>query len=195
MTLYDKDIREPLFIYLEEMYGKVRFIEEKQIGKNRADALMVCQTALFGIEIKSDADSYVRLAKQVKSYDAYFDYNMVVVGTKHAHHIEEHVPKYWGIITVELENDKVDFYCMRKTQKNPKSKMKNKIKLLWRRELAHILERNKLPAYKQKSKKFVQEKLIEKLDEEVLHQEISLELFERDYNTIEEEIEEFRKKK
>ena len=26
--LYDKDIREPLFDFLEEMYGKIRFLEE-----------------------------------------------------------------------------------------------------------------------------------------------------------------------
>ena len=30
-TLYDTDTREPLFDFLEEMYGKVRVIEEKMI--------------------------------------------------------------------------------------------------------------------------------------------------------------------
>ena len=39
--LYDKDIREPLFDFLEEMYGKIRILEEKQIGKSRADIVMV----------------------------------------------------------------------------------------------------------------------------------------------------------
>ena len=29
--LYDKDIREPLFDYLEEYYGKIRILEEKEI--------------------------------------------------------------------------------------------------------------------------------------------------------------------
>ena len=33
--LYDKDIREPLFDYLEERYGKARMIEEKQMGRSR----------------------------------------------------------------------------------------------------------------------------------------------------------------
>ena len=31
--LYDKDIREPLFEYLEEQYGKTRFLEEVCIQK------------------------------------------------------------------------------------------------------------------------------------------------------------------
>lgn len=39
--LRDKDIREPLFDFLEEMCGKIRILEEKQIGKSRADIVMV----------------------------------------------------------------------------------------------------------------------------------------------------------
>ena len=88
--LYDKDIREPLFDFLEERYGKVRIIEEKQMGRSRADVIMVRPGNLTGIEIKSDADSYGRLARQVKDYDRYFDYNYVVVGSSHGRHIEEH---------------------------------------------------------------------------------------------------------
>ena len=59
--LKDKDIREPLFYFLEEKYGKVRILEEKNIGRSRADAVMITEDALFGIEIKSDADTYARL--------------------------------------------------------------------------------------------------------------------------------------
>ena len=39
--LYDKDIREPLFVFLEETYGKTRILEEKRTGSARADAVMV----------------------------------------------------------------------------------------------------------------------------------------------------------
>ena len=39
--MLDADIREPLFDYLEERYGKVRTIEEKIIRKSRADVLAV----------------------------------------------------------------------------------------------------------------------------------------------------------
>lgn len=71
--MHDKDIREPLFDFLEETYGKVRIIEEKQMGRSRADIVMVLPEALAGIEIKSDADTYARLGRQVKDYDLYFD--------------------------------------------------------------------------------------------------------------------------
>ena len=85
--LYDKDIREPLFEFLEETYGKVRFLEEQVMGQSRADIVMVVPDALYGIEIKSDADSYVRLERQIQDYDLYYDYNYVVVGTKHGANI------------------------------------------------------------------------------------------------------------
>lgn len=31
-TLYDRDIREPLFEFLEDTFGKVRILEEKRTG-------------------------------------------------------------------------------------------------------------------------------------------------------------------
>ena len=56
--LHDKDIREPLFDFLDETsdevlyqstsldakaYGKIRIIEEKTMGKSRADVVMVTE--------------------------------------------------------------------------------------------------------------------------------------------------------
>ena len=118
--LYDKDIREPLFDFLEERHGKIRIIEEKQMGRSRADIVMVTEYAVYGIEIKSDADSYARLSRQVKDYDRFFDYNYVVVGSSHALHVEEKVPEWWGIITVEEIAGEVDFYLLREPGINKK---------------------------------------------------------------------------
>ena len=120
--MYDKDIREPLFFFLEETYGKIRILEEKRTGSAR-----------------------------------------------------------------------VDFYVIREAADNPKVKDKRKITILWRTELNRLLERNKLPKYLQRSKQFVQEKLIERVPGDVLWPQAYDELFERDYNTIEQEIEDFRK--
>ncbi len=191
--LLDKDIREPLFEYLEEQYDKVRILEEKTMGRSRADVVMVLEEEVVGVEIKSDADTYARLSRQVKDYDRFFDRNLVVVGTSHAHHVAEHIPDYWGIITVEEQGENCDFYMLREALENPKKKMLHKIRLLWRPELAHIQEINGMPAYKQKSKDFVQKKILEKIPEEVLQKQISDELFERDYTTIQETIRKFKR--
>ena len=180
-ALKDEDIREPLFAYLEEHCGKCRIFEEKVIGKSRADVMMVLPNALAGLEIKSDADSYARLAAQVRNYDRYFDLNYVVVGTSHALHVEEHVPKAWGIITVELSGGAADFYLLRRPQKKTKRSLKRKMSLLWRPELDSIKEKTLRYKYKDKSKAFLIDKIIEAADEEVLDRLISDELFEREY--------------
>ena len=86
--------------------------------------------------------SYARLSGQVKDYDKYYDYNYVVVGTSHALHIREHVPPYWGVITVEMVDDRFDFYILRQPQMNPKVRWKKKMEILWRPELAMIQEWN-----------------------------------------------------
>lgn len=191
--LHDKDIREPLFDFLEETYGKIRILEEKMMGKSRADVVMVTTDALYGIEIKSDADSYARLGRQVKDYNLYYDYNYVVVGTSHALHVEEHVPQWWGIITAEPEGDAVDFYILRRPEKNPALAWKRKISILWRPELVHIQELNGMPKYKEKSKLFVMEKILEKVPEERLKSQLYEELFQRDYTAIDKEIKDYRK--
>lgn len=193
-VLHDKDIREPLFDFLEETYGKVRILEEKQIGSVRSDIVMITPEFLYGIEIKSDADTYARLEKQVKYYNWYYDRNIIVVGSSHAAHISEHVPKWWGIITVDSDNEGApDFYILREPSENPRVKDKRKITILWRPELNRLLEKNLLPRYSKKSKEFVQEKLLEKVPKEVLWPQAYEELFERDYNTIGKEIAAFKK--
>lgn len=107
--LYDKDIREPLFRHFEERYSKVRIIEEMTMINCRADAMMVLPDKLVGIEIKSDADNYSRLARQIKTYDSVCDLNYVVVGSSHANHILSHVPEWWGVISVEQLETGIDF--------------------------------------------------------------------------------------
>lgn len=193
--LKDKDIREPLFEFLEESYGKTRIIEEKMMGKSRADVIMIITDALVGIEIKSDADTYTRLEGQIKDYDKYFDYNIVVVGSSHAMHVEEHVPDYWGIITVDEVDEKPDFYFLREPEYNKKVKLNRKLELLWRPELGILLQRLGMPEYKALSKPAVRKKIMEskKVDPADVSHEISELLFERDYEKLLAEIAAFRK--
>lgn len=180
----DADIREPLFEYLEEVYGKIRILEEKNTGRARADVVMITPGLLYGIEIKSDADTYARLARQVKYYDQYYDRNMVVVGSTHAIHVREHVPEWWGILSAEFINGEMDFYPVRMPLDNPLVQEKKKISLLWRSEMDRLLERSHLPKYRSRSRKFVGEKLLEKVPAQLLWPQVTEELFERDYTVF-----------
>ena len=179
--LLDNDIREPLFAYFEDQYEKVRFLEEIPTGNSRADVVMVLPNKICGIEIKSDADSYTRLKTQVRDYDMRYDENYLVIGSTHAWHAAEHVPEYWGIISVELINGLVDFRKIRDSGVNPNLNVESKMRILWKRELFGILEKNNMPKYRQKSKLFIIEKILNKVDVETLSTQISEELSARDY--------------
>lgn len=187
ITLYDRDIREPLFDYLEERFGKTRIFEEKVIGKSRADLLMLTTDQIIGLEIKSDADTYERLKRQVRDYNKYCDVNYIVIGPSHVRHVEEHIPKYWGVLTVKVKGREFLIEELRPAEPNPKMKRELQITLVWRPELQRLLEINRLPKYKQRSKKFVQQKLLEKMEWEQLKLQICEELFERDYTLWEEQ--------
>ncbi len=195
--LKDKDIREPLFDFLEDTYGKIRIIEEKTMGRSRADLVMITEKDLVGIEIKSDNDTYARLSTQIKDYDKFYDYNIAVVGSSHGLHIKEHVPDYWGIITVEEGDGIPDFYMLRKPAINPKMKLENKLTILWRPELALIQEKYGMAKYKEKSKSFVIEKICSLVPDAIPLTELSATisdiLFERDYNKVTETLSEYRK--
>ena len=190
--LKDKDIREPLFAFLEESWGRIRIIEEKNMGGSRADVITVTPDSFVGIEIKSDADTYTRLAGQVEDYDRYFDMNIIVVGTRHAMHVEEHVPASWGIITVEEVEGRADFYVLRRPKPNPGVDPARKLSLLWRPELQHIVTRHLKHKYERISKKDVIERILAGVPYETLRVEMSEELFERDYTRIFDEINQFR---
>ena len=198
--IYDKDIREPLFDFLDETFGKNRILEEKIIGNSRADVVMVTPEAIFGIEIKSDADTYARLKSQVKDYDKYYDLNFVVVGTSHAAHIEDHVPDYWGIITVEEADNNLDFYILRRPEPNPKVTWKRKLEMLWRPEIAVLQDEFKMPKYREKSKSCVLSKVLERLENgKIDPKEFTLKmnelLIQRDYNSISETLKEYKLEK
>lgn len=174
--MLDPQIRDKLFFEIETTSPKIRIFEEVIIGESRCDFYAVTDK-LTGYEIKSDADSYARLRSQVKSYDKFFDENYLVVGASHRKSAESHSPEYWGIICVN-ENG---IETVRAAKPNPKVKLQNQLRLLWKRELRHILERYSLPKYQKYSRQFITKKLIDCIDETMLKAEICTELFERDY--------------
>ena len=185
--LHDSDIRDDLCLFLEEEYGEVRFFDELSMGRSRADIVMVTRDGLYGIEIKSDADTYERLKRQTRDYNKYFDYNILVVGSTHAAHAAEHVQKHWGIISVELIKVRMDFYKLRDPAVSPRATLKNQLSLLWRRELTQIQQQNHLHKYAGRKRAFVEEYVLTSVPEEELKKQILEILFERDYTIFDED--------
>ncbi len=186
MLTYDKTIRPLLFDYLDERYGKIRTFEELCIGKSRADVLAVTEGRFIGLEIKSDADSYARLAAQVKDYDRYCDYCFLVSGERHGGRAAEHLPSYWGILVVTLRREGASIREERAAAPVPRDKLRCQLSLCWRRELSLLLRQNGCPKYAGKSRKFVTDKLLEKVPRERLKSQLCELLFERDYTVFED---------
>ena len=181
--MLDKEIREPLFDFLEEFYGKIRIFEEKITGLSRTDALGVIDGQLIGFEIKSDHDTYARLQRQTADYDELCDVNYLVIGRSHRKQADQHIPKHWGIICVYEENTcdnkKIVVEIDQIPGVNPNVKLARQLDLLWRPELAILQEWNGMPKYKWQSKAFVRE--------------ITELLFERDYEELLAQIREVQK--
>ena len=175
--MLDKDMREPLFDFLDEVYGKVRTIEEKVIYGSRADVLAITDGCINGIEIKSDSDTYTRLSTQIKDYEKYCDYCFLAIGESHKVHAAEHIPDYWGIILI---SDK-GVSMLREAAPNPHVNLNYQLGLLWRPELRNIQLKHGFPKYDNKKRLFIYDYLLDKLGEEALKKDMTDELFERDY--------------
>lgn len=191
----DIDMREPLFDFLEQFYGKIRIFEEKVTGKSRADVIGVIDGGFIGFEIKSDQDSYVRLKTQTKDYDRLCDVNYLVVGAAHRRHGGEHVPGHWGVLCIYEDENGIHVEVDQVPALNPGARLSCQLSFLWRPELAMLQEKNHLPRYAQESKAFVQKKLLERVEPLVLKRQITDTLFERDYDALLASIDEVRKKR
>ena len=181
--MLDRDMREPLFDFLDEQFGKIRVIEEKIIQGSRADVLGVLDGYIVGFEIKSDHDTYTRLATQIKDYDRFCDFCYIVVGGSHRKHVPEHVPEHWGIIAITDEGTFLD----RGADDNPKARLEEQILLMWKRELHALLDMNGCPKYRQKSRQFLREYLLSHIDHDVLKKQMTDLIFERDYTVFDEQ--------
>ena len=179
--MLDHEMREPLFDFLDEHFGKIRTIEEKVIRDSRADVLGVLDGYIVGFEIKSDHDTYTRLKTQVEDYDRVCDFCYIVVGESHRQHVAEHVPEHWGIIVMSAEDTRLD----RGADDNPHADIHEQMKLLWKTEMFQLLDMNGCPKYRSKSRAFLREYLAEHIPEEVLKKQMTDLIFERDYTVFE----------
>lgn len=133
--MYDADIRE----FLKKEFNNCLFVDEVVVGKARVDLLDISEE-LHGYEIKSDHDSYERLANQRKQYNRYLSRITAVVGYSKIHEIKLHIPDFWGIITVyKSPTGKPVYEVIRESYPNPYFDKLYAVSVLWRKELLDIL--------------------------------------------------------
>lgn len=174
-----KKIKNILISYIKATAGEVRIYQEKSIGNSICDVMAVTDR-LIGFEIKSDLDNYTRLQEQVKSYMAFFDENYLVVGERHIHSAAERVPDSWGILCVTESG----ISLVRKATINISVSRRKQLSILWKLELKNLLVKNEMPAYAQKEKGYIADRIAACIDGKLLGKQIANELIHRDYSVF-----------
>lgn len=116
-----------------------------QHGRCRVD-IAVINGQIRGYELKSDADTLDRLPGQEAVYSRILDRVTLVVGERHAHHVEDIIPDWWGIkIAVQGPRGAVHLLPRRPSLMNPSIDAKALAQLLWRPEALAILQELGVP--------------------------------------------------
>lgn len=180
--LNDKDIRKVIYDSFSGGKEETRILEEFPMGDSRADMLLVTKTKLIGLEIKSDRDSFVRLERQIKDYEKFFDTNYLVVGTYHVEEALRTVPAHWGIYEVyETEDGSYVMELVRGASMALKDNTEEKLYLLWRNELMKIVRDYRLAKGNLQRKDKMISKIVRGLTVPVIQGEICAALIQREY--------------
>ena len=170
-----QEIKNILIAYLKAANREVRIYQEKSIGDAVCD-LMTVTDCLTGYEIKSDLDNYQRLGHQIRAYDLFFEQNYIVVGGRHLNSAARRVPDHWGIITIQSAQ-----VVIHRAARTGKPDCARQLSALWTIELTNLLTKAGLPLYTYKSKQYIIEQIVKKLDRVEIRRHIVYELMHRDY--------------
>lgn len=134
--IYADNIKERLFIFLNQKYKNPIIIPEFTIGKNIIDILMIHKDKIHLFEIKSSQDSFTRIEEQLNSSYTIGDYINVVLDENKIDKFEnEYKDKFPNTGLIKINNNKI-------TQLNSAKRNKNKaeiFKYLWSNEIKDML--------------------------------------------------------
>lgn len=143
--LRDSDIRAPLHGWLENRFRKhrdTRIVYELNVPRPSARIdVAVINGEMSGFEIKSDADSLVRLPRQIRSFNAIFDKIYLVTTRRHYELAKNLVPAYWGLAISSRIDNRTHFLTRRKAQSNTNYDIEALLHLLTRNEQAAIAKK------------------------------------------------------
>lgn len=163
----DKQIRAHLRQFLFRKYCNdpdTIILEELGLrhGYCRVD-LAVVNGSLHGFEIKSDRDTFRRLARQAETYNKVLDFITVVVGERHAEQALRVSPQWWGIQFAKSDwGDGVHLIQVREPVENPSPDKLAITKLLWREEAITLLEQlGAADGFRSRPRRFVYSRIAE----------------------------------
>ena len=162
----DPEIRSALSrLFRREGVLRGRTVVVQELGLRRSDAIVdvaVVNGSLHGYEIKSDADTLRRLARQVKVYGQILDRATLVVGRQHLVAARRMVPRWWGLIVVDAGHRGAALLSVRGNRENPARDARSLAELLWLDEARELLAaRGALRGFRDKPRPAVWDRLCE----------------------------------
>lgn len=162
----------------------IRIFYEKAISNSIADVLAVTEDGIWGFEIKSDVDDLRRLNTQLDNYSKACDRCYVVVGERNVEKVMGDIPRFCGVI--KISDNSVEI--VKKAYISPKVNIKTQLNLLWPAELRELLLNFSMPNYAQKSREYIEDRLVENVDSGLLGHAVVKELMQRDYSFFEDYV-------
>lgn len=108
-------------------------------GDVRTDLLLLSETELHGLEVKSERDTLKRLPAQVRAYSAALSRCTLAVAESHLGQAQSMVPPWWGLL-VATRRLSLHLVPVRQPQPNPTPSPAAMVKLLWRDEAWALLK-------------------------------------------------------
>ena len=142
----DRDVRHAVVKkILNEHISNPRVLVVHELGLQhgacRVD-IAVVNGFLHGFEIKSDADTLLRLPAQIDAYSKALDRASLIVGERHLNSAETLLPDWWGIkVAVRGTRGAVNILTYRGIANNPDVSAFHVAHLLWRDEVLAILSK------------------------------------------------------
>lgn len=137
----------------------------QELGLRRSDAVVdvaVVNGSLNGFEIKSDADTLRRLARQAEVYGQILDRVTLVVGRQHLGAARHLIPAWWGLMAVRVTDEGPMLTTVRSGRGNPARNARALVELLWLDEARSLLaQRDALRGYRTKPRDAVWDRLCE----------------------------------
>ena len=124
-----------------------RIVEELGLshGSARVD-IAVINGHIRGIEIKAEADTLIRLPRQVSAYGRVVDRATLIAAERHIEGASAQLPDWWGVIEARRgANGAVIFRRLRHEKANRDLDPITLARLLWRPEVVEILQERGAP--------------------------------------------------
>lgn len=137
----DRIVRKKLIETLIESNDTLGVIEEFEVarGKARADVVRVANGTIHAYEIKSDADTLLRLPRQIRYYNQVFSTVTLVVGAEHVIEALYVIPDWWGVIVAEIDEGGLRLNPIRQVGHNNHIDYASISDLLSKKELVEVL--------------------------------------------------------